>query len=139
MAIIRMLTSRSAKLSFELYLFEGRKFRTKPAAERTLTFKLDLDGHSDQQAVDVGGDYDGDHHPDLVFAADDDELSFYMGGTPGKLFTDDPVAKVKVRALGKAEPVDLDGSGRSDVVLTFGNTPGHRGELAVVHNLGAGN
>lgn len=135
LAIIRALTSKSAKVSFLLYPYgPNRHFAETPSAERTLNFNLNLEGGGDQQAVDMYGDYLGDKRVNLAFGDEENELSIYGSGEPGKLFTEDPVTKVKVRAYGDIETFDLDGKGKSDIVLYYSHTRGHESELAVLHN-----
>jgi hypothetical protein len=41
-----------------------------------------------------------------------------------------------VRAAGVLEAVDLTAKGRSDLILYYPNTRGHRGEIVVLKNLG---
>jgi hypothetical protein len=138
-AIVRMLTSKKLKVNFQLHPWGSveKKFALKPTAERALTFDLDLSGKSsDPQVIDLHGDYDGDGRADLAFGTDEEELSLYAGGRPGALFADDPLVQIPVRAYGSALPVDLDGKRRSDLVLWYPGTPGHKHELAVVHNRG---
>jgi hypothetical protein len=134
-AIVRALTSKSAKVSFLLYPYgPNRRFAETPSAERTLNFHLNLEGGSDQQAVDMYGDYLGDKRLNLAFGDEENQLSIYGSGEPGKLFTEDPVAKIAVRAYGDIETFDLDGRGKSDIVLHYSRSRGHEHELAVLHN-----
>jgi hypothetical protein len=135
--IIRMLTAKTAVVDFQIFPFEPgrRRFADLPVAERELKFKLALSGDSDLQAVHLGADLTGDGRPDLVFGSADDELSIFPND-PVKLFVDDPAEVVEVRSSGSVEAVDLDGKGRSDLVLYYPQTRGHRGEIVVLSNLG---
>ncbi|MBS2032538.1 MAG: VCBS repeat-containing protein [Deltaproteobacteria bacterium] len=134
-AIVRMLTSKSIKVVWQLYpMGPDRKFAAKPTADRDMVLKLDLEGHTDLQAIDMEGDYDGDGVRDLAFGTDADELSLFKGGAPGELFSDSPVARVPVRAYGQLLAVALDGGKRTDVVLWYPGTRGHKTEIAVVRS-----
>jgi len=137
-AIIRALTAKSAKVKFLLYPFGAaeRRFAEKPTAERSLTFKLSLEGGSDQQAVDMYGDFFGDKRLNLAFGEEEGVLSLYGAGAPGHIFADDPMSKVSVRGYGEVTPFDLEGAGRSDLVLHYPRSAGHESEIAVVHNHG---
>ncbi len=137
MAIIRMLTSGSAKVKFLLYPFgSNRRFAEKPSAERWLSFDVNLEGGSDMQAHNIDADFFGNKQHNLAFGTGEGELSLFGAGEPGHLFAEDPMAKVSVRAFGALAPFDLDGSGRSDLVLHYPHTHAHESELAVVHNHG---
>jgi VCBS repeat protein len=133
-SVIRILTTKSLKVNFQLHtLGADRHFTEKPTADRNLVFKVDLDGHSDMQAVDIYGDYDGDGHLDLAFGTAPEELALYRGGLPNEVFSDEPMAKIPVRAYGHLLPVALDGGRRTDLVLWYPDTRGHKHEIAVVH------
>ena len=137
-AIIRILTSKTLKMNFQVFAFDPktRKFDSKPSAERELRFKISTNGQADSQAVDLFGDYDGDGRPDLVYGTDDEELSIFRGQPGGALFEEDPVEKIEGRAFGDVLPVDLTGAGRDDLVLHYPSTKGHRGEVVVLLNQG---
>ena len=137
-AIIRMLTSHKANVGFLLHPFvpAQKKFALKPTADRTLVFDLDLAGKTDDlQAIDMTGDFDADGQKDLVFGVADQSLAIFRGAKQrDHLFEDEALAQINVRAFGSALPVDLDGHGRSDVVLWYAGTPEHKNEIAVIHN-----
>jgi hypothetical protein len=136
-ALIRMLTAKSVRVDFQVFPFDPklRGFAEKPAAHRALTFHLTLAGDSDLQAVNLAADYTGDGKPDLAFGTGEDELSIFPG-LGGGAFAEEPAAVVEVGAAGKIEAVDLDGKGRSDLVLHYPQTRGHRGEIVVLVNKG---
>ncbi len=137
-ALIRVLTTKTVKVVFQVFPFlpKQRRFAEEPLAERTLKFRLSLSGDSDLQAVDFSGDYDGDKKPDLAFGTSEDELSIFLSGGASAVVADEASEKVQVRAMGVLLPVDLDGKGRSDLVLYFPSTKGHRGEIVVLVNTG---
>lgn len=138
MSFIRVLTTKSVKVVFQVFPFlpKERRFASEPLAERELKFHLSLSGDADLQAVDFSGDFDGDKKPDLAFGTDEEELSIFLSSGASAVVSEDAAEKIPVRAMGVVEPVDLDGKGRSDLVLYFPSTKGHRGEIVVLVNTG---
>ena len=138
MAFIRVLTTKSVKVVFQVFPFlpKERRFAEEPLAERELKFRLSLSGDADFQAVDFSGDYDGDKRLDLAFGTGEEELSIFLSRGGSAVLSDEATEKVDVRAMGVVEPVDLDGKGRSDLLLHFPSTKGHRGEIVVLVNTG---
>jgi hypothetical protein len=136
-AIVKILLNRTLSINFQVFPFlpAKRRFADKPAVERELSFKLNLSGAADIQAIDMFGDYNGDKRVDLAFGTGDDELSIFLGGQ-GTLFADSAAARIPVRAVGRLESVDLDGKGRSDMLLYYPATKGHRGEVVLLRNTG---
>jgi hypothetical protein len=133
-SVIRMLTSSSMKVEFHLHpMGDKRRFSPKPLASRDLVFQISLgENASDLQAVDMTGDFDGDGHPDLAFGIGKDELALYQGGKASDVFSSEPMATISVRAFGHALTAPLGGGARSDLVLWYPQTAGHRHELALV-------
>ncbi len=136
-ALIRMLMAKTAKVTLQVFPFEPskRRFAAEPASERGLVLRIPLSGDSDLQAVNLSADVTGDGKPDLVFGATEDELHVYPGLGGGE-FATKPAEIVDVRAAGKLEAVDLDGKGRSDLILHYPQSRGHRREIVVLVNLG---
>jgi hypothetical protein len=136
-ALVRMLTAKTAKVDFQVFPFDAKKraFAAEPLADRELKFRLSLSGDSDLQAVNLSADYTGDGKPDLAFGTAEKELSIFPGLGGGE-FADDPAEVIPVRSAGALEPVDLDGKKRSDIVLYYPQTKGHRGEIVVLVNQG---
>ncbi len=136
-ALIRMLMAKTAKVTLQVFPFEPakRRFAPEPASERGLVLHIPLSGDSDLQAVNLSADVTGDGKPDLVFGATEDELHVYPGLGGGE-FARKPAEIVEVRAAGKLEAVDLDGKGRSDLILHYPQSRGHRREIVVLVNLG---
>jgi hypothetical protein len=135
-AIIRVLTTKTLKVNFQVFPFDGKRFAEKPSAERELKFKISFSGSTDLQALEIRGDYNGDRRPDLAFGTSEDELSIFPGVGGAGLVTRDPIEKIAVNASGSLTPVDLDGKGKSDIVLFYPSTNGHRGEIVVLVNRG---
>ena len=137
-AFVRVLTTKTVKLVFQIFPFEPalRKFAAAPIAERELKFRLSLSGDFDLQAVDFTGDYDGDKKPDLAFGTGEEELSIFLSKGASRVVAEEAAEEVPARAFGVLEPVDLDGKGRSDILLHFPSTKGHRSEIVVLVNTG---
>jgi hypothetical protein len=136
-ALIRMLTAKTAKVTFQVFPFEprSRKFAPEPASERSLVFRIPLSGDTDLQAISLAADVTGDRRPDLIFGASEDELDIYPALGDGE-FASTAAEVIEVRAAGALDAVDLDGKGRSDLLLHYPQTGGHRGEIVVLTNLG---
>jgi hypothetical protein len=136
-ALIRMLTAKTVRVTFQIFPFEPRlrRFSAEPASERSVTFRVPLSGDSDLQAVSLAADVTGDGKPDLLFAPSEEELDVYRAVGDGE-FASSPTEVIEVRAAGVLDAVDLDGKGRSDLVLHYPQTYGHRGEIVVLTNLG---
>ena len=96
MAIIRVLTTKSVKVNFQVFPFDAkaRRFAPQPAAERQLKFRLSLSGETGVQAADLRGDYNGDRRPDLAFGTDDEELSVFPGTCAAGLFDEDAAEQI---------------------------------------------
>ena len=136
-ALIRMLTAKTARVDFQMYPFEARarRFALEPASDRDLKFRIPLSGDSDLQAVNLTADVTGDGRPDLIFGSGEEQLEIYPALDGGE-FASSPAETVEVRAAGALEAVDLDGKGRSDLILYYPKTRGHRGEIVVLVNRG---
>ena len=84
------------------------------------------------------GDFDGDDNPDLAVlfytGAGSSDLAVYYGDGTGS-FTTPVHLQFSSRAYGIAMIADLDGDGRSDLVLSYDMTYYQNYSLAVVHAL----
>jgi hypothetical protein len=138
-AIIRVLTTKTLKVNFQVFPFDARarRFSEQPAAERELRFKVSLSGEAGAQAADMRGDYNGDRRPDLAFGTDDNQLAIYPGTSAVGLFAEDAAEEIEVPAFGQLESIDLDRTGKSDMVLHYPRTRGHKREIVVLWNRGA--
>jgi hypothetical protein len=136
-ALIRMLTAKTAKVDFQIFPFDARsrKFTPEPISDRELKFRIPLSGDSDLQAISMTADVTGDGKPDLIFGSSDEQLDIYPALGRGE-FATSPAETVEVRASGVLEAVDLDGKGRSDLILHYPKTRGHRSEIVVLINRG---
>jgi hypothetical protein len=137
-ALIRMLTAKTAKVNYQVFPFlaETRKFAEEPISERALVFKIPVAGNSDLQAVSLEADVTGDGRPDLVFGSSETTLSIYPGIGKGE-FAADSAEDIEVLATAQLDATDLNGKGRSDLLLHYPQTSGHRGDIVVLVNAGA--
>jgi hypothetical protein len=135
--IIRILTTKTLKANLQIFPFgANRRFATKPIAERELKFKVSFSGNSGFQAVDVHGDYNGDHRADLAFGTGEDELSVFPGVNAEGLIAKDATDAVVVDSRGELMPIDLDGKGKDDLLLFYPSNVSHRNEIVVMMNRG---
>jgi len=138
-AVIRILITRSIKVSFNIFLLgEDGRLAERPTFKKEVKFKIDLSGASDEQAMDLKGDYNGDGRTDFVFATDRDELSVYTGEIDAgdRLFTKKPVTKVNADAFGQLQSPDLNGDGFSDMVIYYPQSRDKQGIIQVLLNNG---
>ena len=136
-ALIRMLTAKTARVDFQIFPFDprARKFAPEPASDRDLKFHIPLSGDTDLQAISLTADVTGDGRPDLIFGSSEDQLEVYPALGGGE-FASSAAETIEVRAAGVLDPVDLDGKGRSDLILSYPKTRGHRSEIVVLTNRG---
>jgi hypothetical protein len=136
-ALIRMLTAKTVKVDFQIFPFDpgARRFAAEPVSDRDLKFRIPLSGDSDLQAVNLTADVTGDGKPDLIFGSGEEQLDIYPALGGGE-FAASPAETIEVRAAGVLEAVDLDGKGRSDLILYYPKTRGHRAEIVVLTNRG---
>jgi len=136
-ALIRMLTAKTVKVDFQIFPFDPklRKFTLEPASDRELKFHVPLSGDSDLQAISLTADVTGDGKPDLIFGSSDEQLDIYPALGGGE-FASSAAESIEVRAAGVLDAVDLDGKGRSDLILYYPKTRGHRSEIVVLTNRG---
>lgn len=136
-AVIRILITRSIKVYFNIYLLgEDGRFSDRPDFTKEVKFKIDFSGESDEQAMDLEGDFNGDRRTDFVFATEEDELSIYLGiDDEDRLFSKKPVAKIEADAYGELQSHDLNNDGFSDMVIYYPQSKERKGTLEVLVNL----
>jgi hypothetical protein len=124
-------------VDFQIFPFDrrARRFATEPISDRELKFRIPLAGDTDLQAVNLTADVTGDGRPDLIFGSSEEQLDIYPSVGNGE-FAPVPAESVEVRAAGVLDAVDLDGKGRSDLILSYPKTRGHRSEIVVLTNRG---
>ncbi|MEJ2720655.1 MAG: VCBS repeat-containing protein, partial [bacterium] len=138
-AIIRILMTRSIKVYFNIFLLnEDGRISERPDFTKEVKFKIDFSGESDEQAMDLEGDYNGDKRTDFVFATGKNELSVYLGEPAGEddLFSKRPVAKIEADAYGELSSADLNGDGYRDMIIYYPENKDLKGTLEVLINRG---
>jgi hypothetical protein len=138
-AIIRILVTRSIKVYFNIFLLnEDDRLSERPDFTKEVKFKIDLSGESDEQAMDLEGDYNGDKRTDFVFATGKDELSVYLGEQDRKdrLFSKKPAAEVGADAYGELSSHDLNDDGFFDMIIYYPENKKLKGTLEVLVNRG---
>jgi len=139
-AVIRILVTRSIKVYFNIFLLnDDDRISERPDFTKEVKFKIDLSGESDEQAMDLEGDYNGDKRTDFVFATGKDQLSVYLGEGSGsnRLFSKKPATKVDADAYGELTSHDLNDDGYFDMILYYpDNKKKLKGTLQVLVNRG---
>ncbi len=137
-SIIRWLITRSIPINFNIFLLnDDNKYSERPDFSKEVKFKIDFSGESDDQALSLNGDFNGDKRKDFVFGTKEDELSIYLGvsGDKDRLFSNKPVAKVEVAAFGELESIDLDADGYSDMIISYRQNKERKGTVKVLMNM----
>jgi len=137
-AIIRFLVTRSVPIYFNIFLLgEDGDFSERPDFTKEVKFKIDFSGDSDTQAMDIGGDYNGDGIKDFVFATEEDELSVFLGetGDDDRLFSRKPAVEIEADAFGDLIGTDLDDDGFSDMIIYYPQSSDKKGRVQVLMNL----
>jgi len=127
--IVKVLITKEVPV--ELLFYYGRKvggFPRQPDERRDLDIPILFS--SARRGLNVGtsavlsvlGDFDGDGMRDLLLRSSSDELAVFRG--EGRKFADDETITISVQTMDgyrflEPETVDLNGDGRSDLVLTY--------------------
>lgn len=138
-SIIRWLITRSIPINFNIFLLnEDNRYSDRPDFTKEVKFKIDFSGESDEQALSLNGDFNGDKRKDFVFGTEEDELSIYLGvsGDKERLFSNKPVAKVEVAAFGELDCIDLNEDGYSDMIISYRQNKDRKGTVKVLLNRG---
>jgi hypothetical protein len=138
-AIIRILVTRSIKVYFNIFLLnDDDRLSERPDFTKEVKFKIDFSGESDEQAMDLEGDYNGDKRTDFVFATGKNELSVYLGEGAGKnrLFSKKPATRVGADAYGELQSHDLNDDGFFDMIIYYPESKKLKGTLEVLVNRG---
>lgn len=116
----------SARVSYFLFLMENGKYPENPTVERAvdLDFKVLERGGVEPRAY-FHGDFDGDGVKDLLAVEQERLIRAYKGNRrresflekSGYDFANNPMMILAVRATTDLQIMDLDGDGRSEVIL----------------------
>lgn len=113
-----LLTSR-VPIEYAVYGVDGGGgIAAEPMFDWTRRVELQTTGATDPGVVTLAGDFDGDGIRDVVSAADDDEIEIRRLVREGDgLELGEVLALVAARGRGQALAPDLNGDGRSDLVI----------------------
>ncbi|MGB7063190.1 MAG: VCBS repeat-containing protein [Candidatus Zixiibacteriota bacterium] len=134
-SMVKVLLTKSFKFSLYIRsLTAGDLYPKKPDREMGLSIKVSLGGsdNSDNQEVDLSGDFDGDGLNDLFFAAGDNILRFFLG-RKGDFFAKKPQYEMGIEIPpGRNEIIDLDNDDRSDIVFSFADREDLKNKIVIL-------
>lgn len=127
--IIRVLTVKKLDMEYGLYRCDGPQlFSQEPTQKFDVPFHMGTGDENDFSGTppEYGYDFDGDGRPDLLVGTSPDEIAVKSG--KGGLDFTGPTATIKAPAANGAEVMDLDGDGKTDLVIWYG-TASRQGQL----------
>jgi len=125
--VIRALISGNVSLQLQFFRMTNDTYR-EPANHVTRTnvrFSV-TSGHVDIPAIKVA-DFNADGQQDLMMQTQTDRLSFYYGVPTANLFAEDAI-DVNIDLPRNGDLVttdDVDGDGRTDLIIRYGAADGH--------------
>jgi hypothetical protein len=122
----RFLTSSTFQHRVSVFRQEGGGFAEQPTL--TLSIKIQLDrppvnntamfaAYQTGALVSLGGDFDGDRRRDLLVWDRPDRLAVYLLKKGG--ISSEPDAAIPLRGVVRFTVMDINGDGRSDVLLRW--------------------
>jgi len=135
----RALLSKKMLVGWEARRNHGRGFDVDPATVKEVDLAVDTSQLADVEGMypSVEGDFDGDGKRDFLAPNGPDQIGVWMGG--GKeLIAESPRAIVHVTPSRFYQVVDLDGDGKSDVIVFYRGRSDMSSAIVVLRNTGRG-
>lgn len=122
--IVRVLTTKKVSIGLEFHVWNQTsdgKFVEVPGLDLTETLKLDLDDLKIGQFAEFAGDFDGDGRKEFVHLGRGKGVTLHRG-QPGCRYSPKPDLTIDleepIEDLALVRIRDLDGDGRSDLMIT---------------------
>jgi len=139
MRIIKMLLTKSATIGIKIYqMNEQALYPEQPTLEKKLTLKFSFsmgedsaEGSGTVPVFGLDGDFNGDGYLDLISAVNQTKFNIYYGSEK-KIFADRAKINFDVKLPKNGNEVkidDLDGNGKSDIIITYQKQDDKTGEL----------
>ena len=138
-AIAKALLQRQVKVTFGFYFFHGDGYRFKqPDFTRDISFGFDLSDLDIEGILPtLEGDFNGDRYPDVLYAKNRRALTVLIQKPNQKdLFAAAPSGEYAVAVKRKFRLGDLNGDGKSDVVMYDRKSQSNQ-KITVLINSGA--
>ncbi|MFH1263590.1 MAG: VCBS repeat-containing protein [Pseudomonadota bacterium] len=137
-AVVKALIQRTTDVNFAFYSLHPDGYHLdKPDYEREISFRFDLfDLFIDGMLPTLEGDFNGDGYPDALYARDRKGITVLLQNPKAKEpFPSVPSAVYEVPVSRLWRVGDLDGDGKSDIVLYDRRSAGNR-KVTVLMNAG---
>jgi len=136
--VISALATKKVSIGLEFHIWNQTadgKFREVPALDLTETLKLDLDDLKIGRFAEFAGDFDGDGRQEFVHLGRGKTVTLHRG-QPGCAYAKKPDLTIKleepIEDLALVRVRDLDGDGRSDLMITRALPAGGPGDASPV-------
>ena len=118
-AVLRFLLTRRLNIEYATYAIDAQgRLAPQPMLAWTQPARFDLEGPGDPSVITLAGDFDGDGVRDVAAARGDDTIAIRgVVRTDNGLSLGTVIADVHAPGRGQALASDLDGDGRSDLVV----------------------
>jgi hypothetical protein len=136
--VLKVLTTKKVSIGLEFHIWHQApdgKFREVPALDLTETLKLDLDDLKIGRFAEFAGDFDGDGRQEFVHLGRGKTVTLHRGQI-GSAYAKKPDLTIEldepIEDLALVRVVDLDGDGRSDLMITRAQPAGGPGDASPV-------